>query len=104
MYYTSCILQGAETRYLGIEKLAFALITYAKWLRPYYQAHPIKVLTSHPLKKSFQRPNTSGRLGQWLVELGEFDIEYLPRIAMKAQAVADFLGQFIEDIEETKQT
>jgi hypothetical protein len=42
-------------------------------------------------------------LVQWLVELGEFDIEYLLRIAIKAQVVADFLGQFTEDIEETNE-
>jgi hypothetical protein len=103
VYYTSRVLQGAKTRYPGIEKLAFALITSAKWLRPYYQAHHIKVLTSHPLKKFLYKPNTSGHLVQWLVKLGEFNIEYLPRTAIKAQAVADFLGQFIEDIEETNE-
>jgi hypothetical protein len=103
VYYTSCVLQGAETRYPGVENLAFALITSTRWLRPYYQVHHIKVLTSHPLKKSLHKPNTSGRLVQWLVELGEFDIEYLPRIAIKAQVVADFLGQFTEDIEETNE-
>ncbi|XP_059455048.1 uncharacterized protein LOC132185270 [Corylus avellana] len=42
VYCTSRIPQGAETRYPRIEKLAFALITSARRLRPYYQAHPIK--------------------------------------------------------------
>ncbi|XP_059455331.1 uncharacterized protein LOC132185592 [Corylus avellana] len=87
----------------GIEKLAFALITIARRLRPYYQAHPIEVLTSHPLKKSLHKSNTSSCLVQWSVELGDFDIGYLPRTAIKAQVVALFLGQFTEDTEETNE-
>ena len=31
---------------------------------------------------------------QWAVELSEFDIKYLPRHAIKAQALADFIAEF----------
>ena len=36
----------------------------------------------------------AGRLIQWAVELNEFDIKYLPRHAIKAQALADFIAKF----------
>ncbi|KAK3005789.1 hypothetical protein RJ639_016874 [Escallonia herrerae] len=36
-------------------------------------------------------PEASGRLVNWSVELGEFDIEYKPRTTIKAQALADFI-------------
>jgi hypothetical protein len=52
------------------------------------------VLTDHPLKKVLFKPDTSGRLVNWAVELGEFDIEYLPRTAIKGQAMADFIAEF----------
>ena len=31
---------------------------------------------------------------QWVIELSQFDIEYLPRTAIKAQALADFIVEF----------
>jgi ribonuclease HI len=94
VYYTSRALRGAESRYPQIEKLAFALVTSARKLRPYFQAHTVRVLTDHPLKRVLFKPDTSGRLVNWAVELGEFDIEYLPRPAIKGQALADFIAEF----------
>jgi hypothetical protein len=51
VYFTSRTLHGAEERYPRIEKLAFALIVSARKLRPYFQAHAIRVLTEYPLKR-----------------------------------------------------
>ena len=31
---------------------------------------------------------------QWAIELSQFDIEYHPRIAIKAQALVDFVLEF----------
>ena len=45
VYYVSKVLMGAKTRYLKIEKLAYALLIIAKKLCHYFQAHPIVVLT-----------------------------------------------------------
>uniref|UniRef100_A0A2N9FPR8 Integrase catalytic domain-containing protein n=1 Tax=Fagus sylvatica TaxID=28930 RepID=A0A2N9FPR8_FAGSY len=80
VYYTSRALRGAEERYPPMEKLAFALVTAARKLRPYFQAHTIV----------------------------EFDIDYRPRTAIKAQALADFIAEFTskddeptEDVEQT---
>jgi hypothetical protein len=51
VYFTSKAFHGAEERYPRIEKLAFALVVSARRLRPYFQAHAIRVLTEYPLKK-----------------------------------------------------
>ncbi|KAJ7982769.1 Retrovirus-related Pol polyprotein from transposon 17.6 [Quillaja saponaria] len=91
VYYTSRVLQGAEIRYPHIEKIALALVTSARKLRPYFQAHTVEVRTDQPLKKTLHKPNTSGRMVQWSVELGEFDIRYNPRTAIKAQVLVDFI-------------
>ncbi|KAK0585666.1 hypothetical protein LWI29_032081 [Acer saccharum] len=50
IYYTSKALLPAETRYSPAEKMALALITAARKLRPYFQAHKIGVYTNCPLK------------------------------------------------------
>jgi ribonuclease HI len=39
---------------------------------------------------------TSGRLIKWAIELGEFDLEYVPRHSVKGQAVADFIAEFTD--------
>ena len=86
-----------------MEKLAFALVTAARKLRPYFQAHTIVLLTNHPLRKAMNKPDAVGRLIQWSIELSEFDIDYRPRTAIKAQALADFIAEFTsKDDEPTK--
>ncbi|KAK2997990.1 hypothetical protein RJ639_026540 [Escallonia herrerae] len=84
------VLQDVETRYPRIDKVALALVTSARKLRPYFQSHAIVVLTDQPLGKVLQNHDASGRLVNWSVELGEFDIKYQPRTAIKAQALSDF--------------
>ncbi|XP_075486188.1 uncharacterized protein LOC142525782 [Primulina tabacum] len=42
----------------------------------------------------------SGRMIKWIVELGEYDIEYKPRVAIKAQALSDFLSEMVQPNEE----
>ncbi|XP_077214758.1 uncharacterized protein LOC143849580 [Tasmannia lanceolata] len=93
IYYVSKVLHDAETRYQRVEKLVYALVMAARKLRPYFQAHTIKVLTGQPLRQILHRPDTSGRLVKWAVELSEFDIKYLPRPAIKAQVLADFIAE-----------
>ncbi|XP_043705449.1 uncharacterized protein LOC122655311 [Telopea speciosissima] len=64
----------------------------AAWkLRPYFQAYTIEVITDQPLKKILAKHDHSERLIAWSVELGEFDIQYKPHTAIKAQALADFI-------------
>ena len=77
-----------------MEKLAFALITAARKLKPYFQAHTIVVLTDKPLRKAMSSPESAGRLALWAVELSKFDIWYRPRTAIKGQVVADFIAEF----------
>ena len=42
-------------------------------------------------------PDAAGRLALWAIELGEFDIQYRPRTAIKGQVVADFIVEFTHD-------
>ncbi|XP_075521096.1 uncharacterized protein LOC142554295 [Primulina tabacum] len=93
VYYVSHALKGAEIRYSGLEKLALALVMTARRLRPYFLSHPIVVLTNSPLGRILTHSDMSGRLVKWTTELGEYDIQYEPRTAIKAQALADFLAE-----------
>nr|CAN74912.1 hypothetical protein VITISV_016244 [Vitis vinifera] len=48
-------------------------------LRPYFQAHPVIVLTDQPLRNILHKPDLTGRMLQWAIELSEFGIEFQPR-------------------------
>ena len=87
VYYVSQAFQGAEFNYPRIEKITFALIVASRKLRQYFQANPILVMTDQPIRKSINRPKVAGRIIQLEIELSQFDIEYLPRTAIKAQAL-----------------
>ncbi|KAI5343814.1 hypothetical protein L3X38_011690 [Prunus dulcis] len=69
IFYVSKALQSAELRYPPLEQLALALVVSARRLRPYFQAHGIKVLTNQPLR------------------------QFVPRPAKKGQAVANFISE-----------
>ena len=74
-----------------MEKLILALVTVARKLRPYFQAHTIEVPTEYPMKQVLHKPEISGRLIKWAIELSEFDIRYKTKTAIKGQVLADFV-------------
>ena len=87
-----------------MEKLILALVTTSRKLLPYFQAHIIEVPTEYPMKQILHKPETSGRLIKWAIELSKFDISYKPRTAVKGQILADFIMEFtpVESTEATQ--
>ena len=79
VYFISRAFRGAEERYPKMERLAFTLVTVARKLKPYFQAHTIIVLTDQPLKRAMSSPEAAGRMALWAIELSEFGIHYRPR-------------------------
>ena len=79
-----------------MEKLAFVLVTAARKLKPYFQAHTIIILMDQPLKKAMSNPEAAGRMALWAIELSEIDIQYRPRTAIKGQVVADFIAEYTQ--------
>ncbi|XP_076895625.1 uncharacterized protein LOC143548304 [Bidens hawaiensis] len=93
IYYVSRTLSDPETRYSMLEKLVLALVYAARQLCRYFQGHPINVLTGYKLKNVLSKPELSGRLAKWAIELGEYAIEYKPRPTIKGQVLADFVTE-----------
>ncbi|KAJ8633335.1 hypothetical protein MRB53_026671 [Persea americana] len=94
IYYMSKTLLDAETRYLQLEKLALALVSASRKLSHYFQTFIIMVVTEYPLKALLRKADFFGRISKWTVELGQYDINYQPRTAIKAQVLADFIVEF----------
>ena len=83
VYYASQAFRGAEERYPPMEKLAFALVTVARKLKPYFQAHTVTILIDKPLQRAMSNPEAASRLALWVIELSEFDIQYRLCTAIK---------------------
>ncbi|RVX18478.1 Retrovirus-related Pol polyprotein from transposon 17.6 [Vitis vinifera] len=94
IYYVSRALADVETRYSKMELTALALRSAAQKLRPYFQAHPVVVLTDQPLRNILHKPDLTGRMLQWAIELSEYGIEFQPRLSMKGQVMADFVLEY----------
>ncbi|XP_057452361.1 uncharacterized protein LOC130744188 [Lotus japonicus] len=91
VYFVSHTHQGAQVRYQKIEKAALAVLITARRLRPYFQSFLIKIRTDLPLRQVLQKPDLSGRLVAWSVELSEYGLQYDKRGKVDAQTLADFV-------------
>ncbi|GJV34594.1 reverse transcriptase domain-containing protein [Tanacetum coccineum] len=72
VYFVSRALQGPEINYTSMEKLVLALVHASKRLKRYFQAHTIIVITDQPIKQILSRPEVTGTLQKWSIELGEY--------------------------------
>ena len=93
VFFVSKSLADAETRYIRLKHAALALRITAKKLRPYFQAHPIVVLTDLPLRTTIHKPDLSGIMARWAIKLSEYDIQYKPRLSKKGQVLVDFIAE-----------
>ena len=76
--------------------MTFALVTAARKLKPYFQAHTIIVLKDQPLKRAMSSPEAARRMALWAIELSEFDVQYRPQRAVKGQIVANFIAEYTQ--------
>src|SRR3954470_24367113 len=68
----------------------------AKRLKPYFKAHSITVVSSAPLDNIMGSRDATERVEKWAIEIASHGIQYEPRIAIKSQALADFLVDWAE--------
>ncbi|XP_021986466.1 uncharacterized protein LOC110882870 [Helianthus annuus] len=79
VYNVSRTLTDPETRYAIMEKLVLALIHASRRLRRYFANHVIHVLTNYNIGNILARPEISGSLAKWAIELGGHNVVFRPR-------------------------
>ena len=62
IFFVSKSLSEAKTRYTLLEQVALALQVAAKKLHPYFQAHPIILLTNLPLRSTIHKPDLTWQM------------------------------------------
>ncbi|SPT21169.1 unnamed protein product [Triticum aestivum] len=94
VYFVSSLLQGARSRYSGVQKLLFGLLMASRKLRHYFQAHEITVVTRFPLKRILQNPEATGRIAEWALELSSFGLEFEGTSTIQSRALAEFIAKW----------
>jgi ribonuclease HI len=96
VYFISEVLSETKIRYPQIQKLLYAVILTQRKLRHCFESHPVTVVSSFPLGEIIQCQEASGRIAKWAVELMGETISFPPRKAIKSQALADFLAEWVD--------
>jgi hypothetical protein len=65
-------------------------------LSHYFQAYQIEVHTSLTLGKILNNKEATEKITKWAIELSMYNIVYKPRIAIKSQALSDFVVEWTE--------
>jgi hypothetical protein len=94
MYFVSEVLSDSKSRYFHIIKLTYALLIIACKLSHYFLTQQIEVHTSSTLGKILNNREASDKIIKWVIELSMCDIIYKPRMAIKAQALSDFVAEW----------
>ena len=54
------------------------------------------MVSSAPLGDIIQNREATGRVAKWAIELGSHGLKYVPRAAIKSQALVDFINDWTE--------
>ena len=96
VYFVSEILSESKVRYPQVQKLLYTVLLCSRNLRHYFEAHRISLITSFPLGDILHNQEATSRIAKWAVELGAQAIDFVPRAAIKSQALADFITEWME--------
>jgi hypothetical protein len=94
IYLISEVLANSKTRYPQIQKVLYAVLIAKRKLWHYFESHPVMVVSSFPLGEVIQNWDAKGTIAKWALELMGEGITYTPRIAIKSQALADFIAEW----------
>lgn len=108
IYFVSSLLQGARSRYSGVQKLLFGLLMASRKLRHYFQAHEITMVTRLSLQRILHNPDATGRIVEWALELSSFGLKFESTSTIQIRVLAEFVAEWTstphEEVQETTDT
>ena len=96
VYYISEVLTPSKQRYPHYHKLVYGIYLTMKKVAHYFSGHSVSVVSDAPLSEILHNRDATGRVAKWAIELLPLDIKFEAKKAIKSQAIADFVTEWIE--------
>jgi hypothetical protein len=94
VYFISEVLSESKVRYPTIQKILYGILITSRKLRHYFNAYNILVVSDFPLADILHNRDASRRISKRVVELRALTLDFKPRIAIKSQALVDFMAEW----------
>ena len=89
-------ISESKVCYPSLQKLLYTILITSRKLYHYFDEYKISVVTDFPLADILYNRDTTGSISKWEVDLGALEIDFNPRIAIKSQALVNFLVEWRE--------